>query len=66
MSKETLYKDFDVNGPGRTGNLFGLPFTYDDAELVIIPVPWEVTVSYRSGTAKAPKAILAASSQDRS
>src|SRR5690606_9983472 len=31
--------------------------------LIIIPVPWEVTVSYSSGTAQGPEAILKASSQ---
>lgn len=54
---------FDPNGPGIQGQLFGLPFTPDTAELVIIPVPWEVTVSYRTGTAHGPSAVLAASSQ---
>jgi agmatinase len=29
----------------------------------VIPVPWEVTVSYGTGTASAPAAVLAASSQ---
>lgn len=54
---------FDVNGPGIRGNLFGLPYTPDSAAIVIVPVPWEVTVSYGSGTAKAPEAILKASVQ---
>lgn len=54
---------FDPNGPGIRGNLFGLPFGPSDASLVIVPVPWEVTVSYRAGTANAPAAILQASSQ---
>lgn len=55
---------FDPNGVGiENGNLFSLPVTSDEAQLVIIPVPWEVTVSYRSGTADGPEAILTASSQ---
>lgn len=54
---------FDINGPGIRGNLFGLPYTADSASIVIIPVPWEVTVSYGSGTSKAPQAILEASVQ---
>lgn len=54
---------FDPNGVGEVGKLFGLPFTEEDAQLVIIPVPWEVTVSYLSGTAKGPKAVLDASPQ---
>ena len=55
--------NFDPNGPGRKGSLFGLPFDESNAQLIVIPVPWEVTVSYHEGTAKAPDAILRASSQ---
>lgn len=63
MSKEEIIHSFDPNGPGIAGNLFGLPFSVDTSEIVIVPVPWEVTVSYHSGTANGPKAILDASSQ---
>jgi agmatinase len=63
MTKEELISGFDCNAPGVSGNLFGLPFAPEHAALVIIPVPWEVTVSYHSGTAKGPQAILEASSQ---
>jgi agmatinase len=63
MTKEELIAQFDPNGPGIPGNLFGLPYTPETAEVVIIPLPWEVTVSYHSGTAKGPQAILNASSQ---
>jgi agmatinase len=45
------------------GNLYGLPFDYDSANLIVIGVPWEVTVSYGAGTANAPQRILAASPQ---
>lgn len=54
---------FIPDGPGEKGKLFGLPFTIESAEIVIIPVPWEVTVSYRQGTQEAPAAILEASVQ---
>lgn len=55
---------FDPNGMGdANGNIYGLPFDTDDARLVILPVPWEVTVSYQAGTALAPGAILDASLQ---
>lgn len=63
MTKEEIIAQFDPNAPGGAGKLFGLPFTPDNAELVIVPVPWEVTVSYHSGTASGPQAILDASSQ---
>ncbi len=55
---------FDPNSVGNpNNNIFGLPFTEDDARLVIIPVPWEVTVSYTAGTARAPEHIFKASLQ---
>jgi agmatinase len=63
MSKEETIKNFNPNGAGIKGNLFGLPYTTEESELIIVPVPWEVTVSYRTGTALGPKAILDASSQ---
>ena len=55
--------DFDPNGVGMKGQLFGLPYTPEDANLVIMPVPWEVTVSYGTGTINGPSAILEASAQ---
>jgi len=45
------------------GNYFGMPFKVDEAPIVIVSVPWDVTTSYRSGTANAPEAIITASSQ---
>lgn len=45
------------------GNYFGLPFTVDEAELVLLSAPWDVTVSYNNGTAVAPEAIVEASTQ---
>ena len=63
MTSEEQAATFDVNGPGLPGQLFGLPFTPETAQLIIIPVPWEATVSYRRGTAKGPAAILKASQQ---
>ncbi len=54
---------FDHNGPGLKGKLFGLPTEVETARLVILPVPWEVTVTYKEGTVAAPNAILQASSQ---
>jgi agmatinase len=56
--------DYDPSGVGHAnGNLFGLPHTYETAQLIVIAVPWEVTVSYGAGTANAPSRILAASPQ---
>jgi agmatinase len=54
---------FDPSAPGARAGLFGLPFTAEEAGVVIVPVPWEATVSYGSGTADGPAAILKASRQ---
>lgn len=63
MNKQAIIDAFDPNGVGAAGSLFGLPFSPENAELIVIPVPWEVTVSYAAGTARGPEAILKASSQ---
>jgi agmatinase len=47
----------------NSGGIFGLDVTRKDASIVIIPVGWEVTTSYGSGTSRGPEAILAASAQ---
>lgn len=55
---------FDPNSVGNpNNNIFGLPFEEEDARLVILPIPWEVTVSYNAGTARAPEHIFNASLQ---
>lgn len=43
--------------------IFGLPYSTEESSLVLIPVPWEPTVSYGRGTAKGPDLILEASRQ---
>ena len=56
--------NFDSNGPSNPkNNIFGLPFSEEDARLVILPVPWEVTVSYGAGTSRAPERVFHASMQ---
>ncbi len=58
------YDDFDPDAFGvDNGNLFGFPHTPEDAAIIVQPVPLELTVSYRTGTGNAPKAILEASPQ---
>ena len=44
-------------------NMFGIPITEQEARIVILPVPWEVTVSSSAGTARAPEQIFKASMQ---
>ncbi len=63
MTKQEKIKSFDPNGIATNDSLFGLPFSYDESETVVLPVPWEVTVSYSSGTADGPEAVKEASLQ---
>jgi agmatinase len=55
---------FDPNAAASPDSgLYGLPHTPDEAQVVVVPVPWEATTSYRAGTARGPSAILRASKQ---
>jgi agmatinase len=58
----TADHDADAAPPADAG-LFGLPTTPDEARLVIVPVPWDATTSYRAGTSRGPAAIRTASHQ---
>lgn len=56
--------NFDPNGVGvDNGSYFCMPFSVEDARLVLISAPWDVTVSYGDGTSYAPDAIIEASTQ---
>ncbi len=56
--------NFDPNSPGlKSNNIFGLPFSEEESKLIIIPVPWEVTVSYRPETSRGPEEVFDASMQ---
>ena len=60
----TDLSNFDPNSVGNPyNNVFGLPFTEEEARLIILPIPWEVTVSYNAGTARAPEHIFNSSLQ---
>ncbi|TVQ06977.1 MAG: agmatinase [Leptolyngbya sp. DLM2.Bin27] len=55
---------FDPSGVGLdNGNLYGLPYDYDTAGIIVFGVPWEATVSYHQGTAQGPARVLEASPQ---
>ncbi|HIK43665.1 MAG TPA: agmatinase family protein [Leptolyngbyaceae cyanobacterium M65_K2018_010] len=59
-----LVHSFDPSGVGlNNGNIFGLPCTYDTAHIILFGLPWEVTVSYHTGTAQGPRRVLDASPQ---
>ncbi len=64
MNSPAQNKDFDPGGVGlKNGNFIGLPFTPENARVIFIPVPWDVTASSHAGTAGGPQAILDASVQ---
>ena len=60
----SVLEGFDPNAAASDGEgIFGLPFSAEEASLVYLPVPWEVTTSYGTGAADGPAAIEAASHQ---
>lgn len=55
---------FDPEAAAQPGSgIFGLDTSCDDAQVVLVPVPFAATVSYGGGAERGPKAILAASHQ---
>jgi agmatinase len=64
MTKQQIIDTFDPSQPGLAdATIFGLPFSAEQSEIIIIPVPWEVTVSYGAGASDGPEAVLEASFQ---
>ncbi len=64
MTKQQIIDSFDPSQPGLAeATVFGLPFSAVQSEIIIIPVPWEVTVSYGAGASNGPEAVLDASFQ---
>jgi agmatinase len=54
--------DPDAAAPYGSG-VYGLPHSTEQAGVILIPVPWDATTSYRDGAALGPAAIRAASRQ---
>lgn len=55
---------FDPNSYAlKNGNFIGLPYQEATAQVILLPVPWEATVSSTSGTAQGPATIREASYQ---
>jgi len=55
---------FDPNAAAVAGSgIYGLPCTADEAQIVIIPVEWELTTSYNRGTVDGPATVFEASQQ---
>ena len=64
MDKQQIIDTFDPSQPGLAdATIFGLPFSAEQSEIIVIPVPWEVTVSYGAGASEGPAAIMEASFQ---
>ncbi|MFN7690712.1 MAG: hypothetical protein ACK5QU_06495 [Bacteroidota bacterium] len=48
MSKEEKIKQFNPNDPAtEDSNIFGLPFNKEEADIILLPLPWEDTESFR-------------------
>jgi agmatinase len=55
---------FDPDAAAAPGaGIYGLPFTPEEARVVIVPVPFEATTSYGGGTSGGPAAVFEASKQ---
>ena len=55
---------FDPNAAAvADSGIYGLPCTADEAQIIIIPVEWELTTSYNRGTVNGPATIMEASMQ---
>ena len=59
-----MSSEFNPNDVGvANGNFFGLPYSVEESNTVIVSVPWDVTTSYCDGTSNGPEAIKDASLQ---
>ncbi|MFG0274598.1 MAG: arginase family protein, partial [Phycisphaerales bacterium] len=55
---------FDPDAAAKPGSgVYGLPHTEAEAQVVLLPVPFDATTSYGGGAAHGPEAIRAASAQ---
>ena len=62
-TKPAVPATFDPDAAATGDGLFGLDTRPEDAKLVVIPVPFDATTSYRAGTAHGPRHVLEASTQ---
>ena len=53
-----FYSSGNPNDTGIRGCLFGLPTELATSQVILLPVPWDVTASHHDGTALGPQAIL--------
>jgi agmatinase len=59
----SLPDGFDPDAAATGDGLFGLDTKPEASAIVVIPVPFDATTSYRPGTAKGPEHVLEASLQ---
>jgi len=59
-----MKNEFNPNQVGiKNGNFIGLPYSKEEAEIILFPIPWDCTASYGKGTSTGPENILNASVQ---
>ena len=63
VADRSIDPSFDPDAAATGDGLFGLSTAPSDARIVVIPVPFDATTSYRPGTARGPAAVLEASKQ---
>ncbi len=64
LAPMTTSHSFDPDAAaGADAGMYGLPFTPEDARVVVVPVPFEATTSYGGGTSRGPEAVFEASKQ---
>jgi agmatinase len=64
LTKEQKIAQFDPDAPGNENlGIYGLPFTVEESDIVLIEVPWAVTVSSGGGAEHGPRRIKEGSLQ---
>lgn len=59
-----LPEGFNPDDAAKPGSgVFGLPYSLEQARIVLLPVPFDATTSFGGGTARGPEAIRDASAQ---
>jgi agmatinase len=61
QAQEHMRKGKVVSEDYVEGNFLGLPETGEDVDVVVLPLPYELTTSYGQGTAQGPAACIASS-----
>src|SRR5262245_10641480 len=55
-------RTFDPNAAAQANSgIFGLPYDESEADVIVVPVPFDATTSYRRGAARGARAVALAS-----